>query len=567
MYNDPSKYAFLTQAQKAANTTGAVGNANVRLQDQKSNDTGLYQPSTQPITQPTTPIVQPPTASNTPIVSTDLAQTPSINFQTLPTPQPYDIYKLGSFSPMQATQQETQASELTKRLQGFNEQLAGQSQFRGEQEQQLGLPELTRTQKDLESRLTVLKNESLAIPLQLQQQAQGRGITAGGLKPIETGKLRENAIQALSVNSLLEASRGNLTLAQDMVDRAVAQKYDPIKEQIAINTANLDLILKDPATSLQDKNRAEQQKLINEQRTSAIAKQEEDEKSKRDFTIKLLSNNPNLDPVYVKALEATKSYEEAVRVANSLGLVEDPLARQKAQLDIQRGNAELRKTNAEIAKINQVATQTGSDPAELIAYAQQYASTGQIPTGMPKGTFGVISQYAKTMPKPEGSLVSSITGVKDNKVPAAEQDDITRLYNITKLADELKELDKERVAGVVGGSVNKVFGGIGEAFGIENSQAEYLTKRKAIIDEIARMQTGAALTKEEQAFYEDYLPGRFSQPLMLGQASGSKIDNFSNLMKQKLDNALANKQLQITGYSDRGIPAPDNSGDTVIIEE
>lgn len=413
------------------------------------------------------------------INSDSLSQAPDINFQTQPTPQPYNIASLGNFTPMQATPQETQASELTKRIQGFNQQLAGQSEFRAQQEQQLGVPELTKTQRELESRLTALKNESLAIPLQLQQQAQGRGITAGGLKPIETGKLRENAIQALSVNSLLEASRGNLTLAQDMVDKAVAQKYDPIKEQIAINTANLDLIIKDPTTSLQDKNRAEQQKLINEQRASAIAKKEEDEKSKRDFTIKLLANNPNLDPLYVKALEATKSYEEAVRVANTLGLVEDPLARQKAQLDIA-------KTKAEIGKINK-------------------------------------------------DIVSSTGG--QVKLSTPQQESIVSINTLSDIASQILNLGLQTnyagIGGLGSGSIKQF---LAKNLGTGSKEAQDLRNLVGNIQAtIAKERGGTSFTANEQKLLETYTPTINDSALVID----SKVKSLQNFLENKKKEIVA----------------------------
>ncbi len=44
--------------------------------------------------------------------------------------------------------------------------------FQAEQEQAQGLPELQATQTDLSAKLKGLSNEALAIPLQMQQQAE-----------------------------------------------------------------------------------------------------------------------------------------------------------------------------------------------------------------------------------------------------------------------------------------------------------------------------------------------------------------------------------------------------------
>ena len=166
----------------------------------------------------------------TSINSNVLQSSTTPNYQSPVETPVFPVSTIDILPPIQPTPQETQQSELLKRIGSTAESLVGESKYRAEQEQALGIPELTKTQNELSGRLTALKNEALAIPLQLQQESIGRGITREGLRPIETAALRNNAIQALSVNSLLEASRGNLATAQNLADRAVAQKYDPIIE-------------------------------------------------------------------------------------------------------------------------------------------------------------------------------------------------------------------------------------------------------------------------------------------------------------------------------------------------
>jgi hypothetical protein len=57
------------------------------------------------------------------------------------------------------------------------------------------------------------------------------------------------------------------------------------------------------------------------------------------------------------------------------------------------------------------------------------------------------------------------------------------------------------------------------------------------------------LTADEIAFYEDYLPGRFSESFFLGQDSSKKIDNFKSVMNERLTNGLGSYGLAIYGYS------------------
>lgn len=175
----------------------------------------------------------------------------------------------------------------------------------------------------------------------------------------------------------------------------------------------------------------------------------------------------------------------------------------------------------------------------LKAYAEELATTGKIPTGLPSGSLGQVLSAAKLLPKKDGQIYNGITGLKDSAVPTTEQEDLGRLYNIINMTKKLEELDKERIGGVVAGSLGKITG--------SDAQGKYLVERKAIIDELARMQTGAALTKEEQAFYEDYLPGRFSEPFGLGRDSDKVIADFKEIMMEKLNSSMETRGLEMVG--------------------
>lgn len=208
---------------------------------------------------------------------------------------------------------------------------------------------------------------------------------------------------------------------------------------------------------------------------------------------------------------------------------------------------ELKEQNLRIQKLQKEIDETGTeeDASNLYAYAQQYASTGMIPTGLPKGTFGLVATAAKEMPRSTGSIVNSLTGVTDSKTGQTEQADLTRLYNITNNVKKLKELDKNRTAGLLGGSLSGVFGGtpLGEL------QGKYMATRKSIVDDMSRMMSGAALTQDEVEFYQDYLPGRFSEPIGTGQNSDVVIENFEKLMNNRLSERLTQSGLSVYGYS------------------
>lgn len=257
------------------------------------------------------------------ITSDLLTPQPEISFKNPNVGYYYPVSSLDtSVSQLQPTIQETQTDDLTKRLQKLNEQLSGQSTLRTQKEQELEIPELQKTQTDLSSQLKALQAEALAIPISIQQEYFGRGATIAGVQPIQTARLRENAIRALTISSLLEASKGNLALAQDQVDRAVAQKYDPIKEEISIKQANLELILKSPLTTLAEKNRAQQQKDIQESLNRSIAQQESNEKEIKQIAVDAVSKGA--DVVTLQRIQNAKSPEEALRIQTESGFAIKP---------------------------------------------------------------------------------------------------------------------------------------------------------------------------------------------------------------------------------------------------
>jgi hypothetical protein len=221
------------------------------------------------------------------ITSDLLKQATPINFQTPQESSIFPVAGLNAKGESVLLPQEQQQSDIIKQTQALMDQISGKTTFQAQKETELGITELTKTQRDLETRLKGLQAESLAIPLQLQREFEGRGITAGGLAPIQAGELRKNAIQALSVSSLLEASRGNLTTALDLVDRAVAQKYDPIEARINANLKNLDLLSKDPTLMLAQKNRLEAQQAKQKAEADRVAQARKDEEESKKIAIQV----------------------------------------------------------------------------------------------------------------------------------------------------------------------------------------------------------------------------------------------------------------------------------------
>lgn len=198
---------------------------------------------------------------------------------------------------------------------------------------------------------------------------------------------------------------------------------------------------------------------------------------------------------------------------------------------------------AEIDKIKSELNENGidADPVQVSAYANEYAATGKIPTGVPKGMFGIIAQAAKEAPKNTGVIVDRNTGVKSSATNDTLQGAYGNLYSVIELANELKELDKKRWGGVIAGTAGKVFG--------SQDQARYMDLRGQMVDLLARARSGAALTPSEEERYSEMLPGRFSESFGLGTDSEVKIDNFIKNITSDLSNKLDTQGLAIYGFT------------------
>src|SRR3990167_8416025 len=240
------------------------------------------------------------TPSTAPITSADVTSAIPPTIQTPPSLTPPAVAKAEDFTPQVLGTVESEASDIIKRLRRANEETLGQTVFRGEQEQAVGLTDLQKQDADIFAQLKQqraefenIQNQGAVIEERMQQGAEGRGITAGGLAPLTAGELRKNTLRAIEAGSranmtaaLLAGIQGKITTAQSLVDRAVKQKFGAKEEERDALIFNLEMFLKDPSLSLEQKNRAEAQLAKKEK------EKKEDEQKKADTkTIADWANN------------------------------------------------------------------------------------------------------------------------------------------------------------------------------------------------------------------------------------------------------------------------------------
>jgi hypothetical protein len=274
------------------------------------------------------------------------------------------------------------ADNISSLIQGITEgntSLVGKSAETAALNESLGVNAKSDVITSLSSQLTGLINESKAIPLQIQQSAQegGANVTKGGLAPIQTASLRNNAIRSLAVSSQIDAARGDLQSAMAKVDRAISAKYGQIEESQKAKMANLELLLKDPALTRENEARVEAAKARVDAENTKIAEAKAIETAKHDAILKAYStfaNDPKFDSVTRAAIDAAKTDLEVAQILAFRGLTTATAPEAKTQLT--------KLDNGETVLVN---TQTGEVIKRLggAKAVVPEASPGVTPQGTP----------------------------------------------------------------------------------------------------------------------------------------------------------------------------------------
>lgn len=412
--------------------------------------------------------------------------------------------------------------------------LGMKTQAQQDAEAKAGLPELNKSLTDVTGQIQALQKEAAAIPLMIDEKAAGTGATKRGMAPIEAGLLRRNSIKALGLSAIAQTLQGNVALAKQTADRAVALEFDPLQSQ-------LDFLGKALEFNSADLSRADAKQL---QTYQAKLKERQDilDQQKADkaqvYTIALEAAKNGADAATLNQIQASKNPAQAL--AASGGFLGAQFKADQAQRTFDN-NIKLAQLAIDQKKSSADGAGGTYDPAQVLAYAQEYASNGKIPTGLPKGSFGVVSQVAKELPKPQGTLVSNTTGISPSNLSATQTDGITALYDLQSKIDQADALYAQFSHGLLSGVKNFVI----------PSQAaqQYNDLRLEISDLLARARTGAAINTNEERIYNAKLPGNFNQTFFLGGSGTQKIADLKASLAGKLNSALQINNASIYGYS------------------
>lgn len=485
-----------------------------------------------------------------------------------------------SLTPPETALDQTQNS-IIGRINELLPQSGGKQQALAQEQQKAGIPQLQQRLQDLNNQLLTgnAAYAQMVADFQAKQagtEADARGITTGVLsgqlganaRLFEAQKASKAAEQGM-IAAQAQATSGNINTAIQLAQNAVEARFAPIEDELRIRQAQLDSIL--PLLNKQEKIQHEAKQRQYQDQQQALADRKEKEKTVQNIAMEAAKFGADSD--MVSRLQKAGSISQALSMAapflsaefkqkvdqqkfeNRLNLQQ--LAISRANLAVSQGNLALsrRKQDFEEAQAKGLISPDGKVSPELLAFAQQYAADGKIPTGMPKGTFGIVSQVAKDLPKQNGTLVDRNTGITPAGAEAKTQA-YGNLYSTVELAKQLKQLDTKRWGGVTAGVFGKVFG--------SDNQQRYVDLRSQIVDLLARARTGAALTESEERFYKGMLPGRFDEPLGFGADSDVRIDNFINNLTSDLNNKLASQGWAIYGVSKINLEGKDYTVGDII---
>jgi hypothetical protein len=403
-----------------------------------------------------------------------------------------DTNKLG------ATEQ--QGQDIASQMLALTRSLTGKEAYRATQDEQAGVNKLLAQQTDLTSQYNALVNENATIPLQLQQELMTRpGVSVRGAVGVEqTARLRENAIKALTVNSLLQSTQGNLTTARATSDRAVNLKYADQEAQLEYLQKANEIIKNSPAYSMEEKARAAQQSLLLQDRATLIANQKETEKGIQNIALKLAEYG--MDPNLVKG---AKTIDEAIMKAGTA--LQDPaqkLQMEKLQLEMRKIKAEAIKAELEskVADGNEQTYGVVTNLTDTLKSSKIGAGTKTL-LGTIMGVLNAAEDFSKFAKNGEFPGVSPVSTVLNAKIP------------FTNIGIPFRETFKSKEATQAEGYIN------------------------GINLKIQQWASGAALTDKQTEQVEKMTPRVNDTDAKVRE----KLNNLSNFMQAQIKGSLASE--------------------------
>lgn len=423
--------------------------------------------------------------------------------------------------------------------------LGGRGEAQVQAEADAGIPDLKKNLSNLNSLILAKVAEAEKANANYEAEIARIETQPGMLTSIATGQ--QGAIRKLQLAeankrssdiNLLQAralgAQGELQSAQEYINRAIDLKYQDRIDQINIAEKQLDLI-----KGMLDKEEmqiAEAWKMKYAEEQQSIAEQKDMEKQIQSIMVEAAS--VGADNATLAKIQSSTNIGDAIRNAGPFLSAEFKM--KQAQVEFEQW-LQLEQLGLDRMKLEQQMEELELDPMQLKAYAQQYAATGKIPTGMPEGAFGLVANAAAGLPKQPGTIVDVNTGVKPD-IADARLDGVAALYDLTKKVKEARELFSTFSTGADAALWNKI------KPTTENTR--YNTLKKEIVDLLSRARSGAALTETEISEYSSKLPGRGVRAFGTGPKGIDLLEGLEKSINDKLKTTLTANGIDIVGYGE-----------------
>lgn len=332
----------------------------------------------------------------TTINSQNLAQTPSVKLPTYqPTPIDPNITQSALASvagqyeavnkQLEQAQREQEAnrasqSNLSSALLGKTEDTQSFQQTAGVNAANDVLIQQATQLADLNAQAQSLQREAQAIPIQVENESMGRGRTVAGVAPIQTARLRDNALRALSIaqqsdvaSAALTGSQIRLQAAKDKAQQMVDLKYKPIEDALAIKKEQYELN-KDVLASV-DKKRTEALSAAIKKEERELEEKKANEKGIADLVMNAAGQGAP-EELRVRAAKAKTPME----AANILGVYAGDYLKNELL------RAQIAKTKAEMVKVDTQTSLLTPQPTGVVT-----APNGDA-IGIPNDTLSAIGK-------------------------------------------------------------------------------------------------------------------------------------------------------------------------------
>lgn len=352
----------------------------------------------------------------------------------------------------------------------LSKQLEGQTLFQQQQEQQAGLPQLSADYLGLQNQANQLTTEYLNAIRNREAQGGVAAVVGADQKRIQSQAASDIGL----INAQLQAKQGQISLAQNTVDRAISLKYEPIKAQI--ETGKLFLQQNYDLLSRADKKLADEKNKQWDLQLKQIAKQEDEEKQKNNIMLEASKNGAPSS--IINKMSKAKSYAEAISIGG--GYMADPM-------DKSIKAAQLRKLNSEIAKLD-----------------SEYKASVVNSVVNEKDPSKLLSSFFSTNPK-----------LKTNK-------EISDAAAVVSSANEL--------AKTLGGGKVKGFGFLGGGYLPEFLSSQKAIKNRSDINalnlKVQQWASGASLTEQQTKYVKSMIP----EANDTDKTFRTKVNNLTNYM-------------------------------------